>query len=236
MLRNIKNIFVSHSKRATLNVENATWNTEIVAAQNGVDIVTGETTYTKYVQVDLVDAQTSYNLPIPAVKETGATLNIGSIYATTGSGDYVKVLTEDSAATDGKFAYTAETGTKGDGSYTPAKIEVTSTDVKTMMETLGATKLSMAYTVKSSETAQRIDIQADKMPSTAIITAYGLVADVCTGDLFPCVIHGMVQIDGNWTWDITADGDPAVQSVNMEFVSSCSSEDMYSIVIDTDEE
>lgn len=227
MLRNIKNIIVSHSKRATLNVENATWNTEIIAAQNGIDIVTGETTYTKYVQVDLKDSQTDYNLPAPAVKGTGETLYIGTIYGTTASGDYVMVLTEDDTASTGKFDYT-------DG--TPAKITLDAGDIKNLIETLGATKLSMAYTVKSAATAQRIDIRADTMPDTAIVTAYGLVADVCTGELFPCVIHGMVQIDGNWNWDVTSDGDPAVQSINMEFVSSCSSDDLYSIVIDTDEE
>lgn len=223
----------SHSKHATFNVESATWNTEIIAAQNGVDVVTGETTYTKYVQIDLKENTTDYNLPVPAVKETGETLYIGTIYATQPDGDYVMVLTEDSAASTGKFTYTPETT---DGESAPAKITLASTDVTNMIGTLGATKLSMAYTVKSSKTAQRIDIRADAMPDTAIVTAYGLVADICTGDLYPCVIHGMVQIDGNWNWDITADGDPAVQGINMEFVSGCSSDDLYSIIVDTDEE
>lgn len=105
-----------------------------------------------------------------------------------------------------------------------------------MIENLGAVKLSMAYTVKSAATAQRIDIRADTMPDTALVTAYGLVADICDGNLYPCIIHGMVQIDGNWSWDITADGDPAVQNISMEFVAGCSSDDLYSIVIDTAEE
>lgn len=142
-------------------------------------------------------------------------------------------LTEDSAASTGKFAYTAEVTS---GTSKPAKITLSSDDIKTMMETHNAVKLSMAYTVKSTATAQRIDIKADTMPDTALVTAYGLVADICDGSLYPCIIHGMVQIDGNWTWDITADGDPAVQNVNMEFVSSCSSDDLYSIVIDAEEE
>ena len=223
----------SHSKRAAFNVESATWNTEVIAAQNGTDVVTGETTYTKYVQVDLKDSQTDYNLPIPAVKGLGETLYIGAIYATQQDGDYVKVLTEDQTASTGKFSYTKETTGVG---AAPAKITLDSGDIKTMIETLGAVKLSMAYTVKSDATAQRISIRADTMPDTAIVTAYGLVADICDGTLYPCITHGMVQIDGNWSWSITADGDPAVQNINMEFVSGCSSEDLYSIIVDTAEE
>lgn len=223
----------SHSRRATLNVESATWNTEIIAAQNGTDVVTGETTYTKYIQIDLKDATYSYNLPVPAVKEPGQTLYIGTIYGTQSDGDYVKVLTEDESASEGKFAYTKEVT---ETSPAPAKIALAENDVKNMIETLGCTKLSMAYTVKSTATAQRIEIKNGTMPDTVLVTAYGLVADICDGKLYPCVIHGMAQIDGNWTWELTADGDPAVQNISMEFVSGCASDDLYTITIDTDEE
>lgn len=223
----------SHSRRATLNVESATWNTEIIAAQNGTDVVTGETTYTKYIQIDLKDATYSYDLPVPAVKEPGQTLYIGTIYGTQSDGDYVKVLTEDESASEGKFAYTKEVT---ETSPAPAKIALAENDVKNMIETLGCTKLSMAYTVKSTATAQRIEIKNGTMPDTVLVTAYGLVADICDGKLYPCVIHGMAQIDGNWTWELTADGDPAVQNISMEFVSGCASDDLYTITIDTDEE
>lgn len=223
----------SHSRRATLNVESATWNTEIIAAQNGTDVVTGETTYTKYIQIDLKDATYSYDLPVPAVKEPGQTLYIGTIYGTQSDGDYVKALTEDESASEGKFTYTKEVI---ETSPAPAKITLAEKDVKDMIETMGCTKLSMAYTVKSTANAQRIEIKNGTMPDTVLVTAYGLVADICDGKLYPCVIHGMAQIDGNWTWELTADGDPAVQNISMEFVSGCASDDLYTITIDTDEE
>lgn len=223
----------SHSRRATLNVESATWNTEIIAAQNGTDVVTGETTYTKYIQIDLKDATYSYDLPVPAVKEPGQTLYIGTIYGTQSDGGYVKVLAEDESASEGKFAYTKEVT---ETSPAPAKITLAENDVKNMIETLGCTKLSMAYTVKSTATAQRIEIKNGTMPDTVLVTAYGLVADICDGKLYPCIIHGVAQIDGNWTWELTADGDPAVQNISMEFVSGCASDDLYTITIDTDEE
>ena len=174
-----------------------------------------------------------YNLPLPAVKKTGATLYIGTIYGTQKDGDYVKVLTEDSAASSGKFSYTPEVT---DGSKAPAKITLDTSDVTEMIGTLGCTKISMAYTIKSKATAQRINIKTNTMPDTALVTAYGLVADICDGSLYPCIVHGMAQIDGNWTWDLSADGDPAVHNISMEFVAGCESDDLYSIIIDTDEE
>lgn len=222
-----------HSKHATFNIESATWNTDVLAAQNGTDVVMGETTYTKYVQIDLKEGTTAYDLVLPAIKKTGATRYIGTIYGTQKDGDYVKVLTEDDIASPGKFSYTPE-ATSGEAKK--AKITFDKTDVATMIETLGCTKISMAYTIKSNAAAQRINIKTNTMPDTALVTAYGLVADICDGSLYPCIVHGMAQIDGNWTWDLTADGDPAVHNISMEFVAGCESDDLYSIVIDTDEE
>lgn len=222
-----------HSKHATFNIESATWNTDVLAAQNGTDVVMGETTYTKYVQIDLKESTTEYELTLPAVKKTGATRYIGTIYGTQKDGDYVKVLTEDDSASTGKFTYTPEVTS---GSAKKAKITLQEDDVTEMIGTLGCTKLSMAYTVKSNAKAQRINIKTNTMPDTALVTAYGLVADICDGSLYPCIVHGMAQIDGNWTWDLTADGDPAVHNISMEFVAGCESDDLYSIIIDTDEE
>lgn len=222
-----------HSKHATFNIESATWNTDVLAAQNGTDVVMGETTYTKYVQIDLKESTTEYELTLPAVKKTGATLYIGTIYGTQKDGDYVKVLTEDGAASSGKFSYTPEVTS---GQAKKAKITLQEDDVTEMIGTLSCTKLSMAYTVKSNTKAQRINIKTNTMPDTALVTAYGLVADICDGSLYPCIVHGMAQIDGNWTWDLTADGDPAVHNISMEFVAGCESDDLYSIIIDTDEE
>lgn len=222
-----------HSKHATFNIENATWNTDVLAAQNGTDVVMGETTYTKYVQIDLKKDTTEYDLTLPAVKKTGATRYIGTIYGTQKDGDYVKVLTEDDTASSWKFSYTPEVTS---GEIKKAKITLNEADVIAMVQNFGCTKLSMAYTIKSKEAAQRINIKTNTMPDTALVTAYGLVADICDGSLYPCIVHGMAQIDGNWTWDLSADGDPAVHNISMEFVAGCESDDLYSIIIDTDEE
>ena len=48
MLRNIEKIFVAHSKRATFTVESATYNTEVMALQNGTEVATGSQEITCY--------------------------------------------------------------------------------------------------------------------------------------------------------------------------------------------
>jgi len=167
---------------------------------------------------------------VKPVLKTGETKYIGTIYATSKNGDYLSELTEDEAVSaDDKFTITPN------DEHTPASITLNAGAAKKLIDS-GAVKLTMVYTVKSASTAQRIDIKTDTMPDTALVTAYGLVADNCDGTLYPCVIHGTVQIDGNWTWEITADGDPAVQNISMEFVAGCNSNNLYSIIIDTDED
>lgn len=220
----------SHSKRVSLNITSAVWNTNVIASQNGTDIITGETNYTRYVQIDLKRGVEKYSLPFKPAKEIGQSLYIGTIYGTRSNGDYVMSLTEDEIASSGKFAVTIA----NDNSSSFATF--TQDDVNKMIDVLGATKISMAYTVASAKSAQRIDIKTNTIPKTALVTAYGLVADICDGSLYPCIIHGTVQIDGNWTLDLTADGDPAVQNLSMQFVTGCYSDDLCSIVIDTSDE
>ena len=79
-------------------------------------------------------------------------------------------------------------------------------------------------------------MSADALPATVLVSAYGVARDVCSGEIFPCVIEGQAQIDGDWNFDLSADGDPVTQNLTMEFVRSCVSNKMYDFIIYTDEE
>ena len=68
-----------------------------------------------------------------------------------------------------------------------------------------------------------------------LVTAYGLAKDVCTGELYPCQVDGMAQVDGNYSFDLSADGEPAVHSLNMEFVKTCRGKKLYDFVVYTDD-
>ena len=54
----------------------------------------------------------------------------------------------------------------------------------------------MVYTFMSADNAKRVDINADGIPPTVMLTLDGFAKDTCTGELFPCQIEGMAQVDG----------------------------------------
>ena len=96
--------------------------------------------------------------------------------------------------------------------------------------------LAMVYTFKSADNAKRVDINADGIPPTVMLTLDGFAKDPCTGELFPCQLEGMAQVDGNWNFDLSADGEPAVQNLSCEFTKGCLSPELYHFVIYTEDE
>lgn len=217
----------AHSRHVTLNVESATFNMDVLAAQNGTDIKTGKTTRTKYVEVPLVTGQTTYDVTA-AVKGTDDTHYIDVIYFLTSDGTKVASVTEDTAATtQGKFSYATSTN-KG-------TITLNETDLSTYMgENYLATKIAMAYDVQTGEDAAVIHVEAGAVPDTVLVTAYGIASDKCTGKFYKAQIEGRAQIDGNWSFDLSADGDPAVHSLSLEFLKDCGSSDLYTFMVFTE--
>lgn len=197
----------AHSKKATLNVTMATWNTQVMAIQNGTEVYTGAIEVTEH---DIIEP-TSTGAYITEHKAIGATgSEIGFVYQVNDDGTYGKQFTQGTTAAAGVFTYTPSTRT----------ITFATADAVTG-------NIACAYTRTTEEGAQQIAVNADAIPDTVLATAYGLAKDICTGELYPAQIEGMAQIDGNWNIDISADGEPAVQSLNMEFVKNCSSKKLY---------
>lgn len=221
-----------HSRHARMNVETATFNMDVLAMQNGTEVVTGATERTKYMEIDLVSGTDKYELAVPAEKVAGETRYIGRIYAVASDGSYVKEYSEAD-----ELSGTAFTFAKGDGRSTKDSITLNTNEATSVMGgSTMAVKLGFAYTVKTADTAQKIHVSGDGIPDIALVSAYGLAADVCTGELFPCEIEGRVQIDGNWNLDLASDGEPAVQNLSMEFIRGCGVKDLYTFLVFTDEE
>lgn len=216
----------AHSRHATLNVESATFNMDVLAAQNGTDIKTGKTTRTKYIEVPLVASQTTYIVDA-AYKGTDDAHYVDVVYFLTSDGTKVGSVTEDSTAAAGKFTYT--TGS-GNGTITLDKTDVS----KFMGKGYLATKIGMAYDVETGEDAAVIHVEAGAVPDTVLVSAYGIASDKCTGKFYKAQIEGRAQIDGNWSFDVSADGDPAVHALSLEFLKDCSSSDLYTFMVFTE--
>lgn len=216
-----------HSKHATLNVTVATLNTELLAIQNGTEVSTGSTEITYY-DVMTVGAGGTVSTKFKAVGADNA--QIGFIYKLNDDGTYGETWTqaapgleEDKPEASGTFSYKTE----------DKSIHFATLDENAPVEN---DVLVCAYQFKSAENAQKIEINADGIPPVVIASAYGVARDICTGELFPCLVEGQAQVDGNWNFDLSADGEPVVQSLNMEFVKGCIGKNLYNFYVFTEDE
>ena len=202
----------SHSKRAKLNVTMATWNTEVMAVQNGTAVSTGSQEIVEYEVLEHTTG--SYTLKHTPIGVTGA--EIGFVYAVNDDGTYGKKYEQATSAASGKFAVSGKT-------ITFATADAPAGDI------------ALSYTRKTTDAAQKISIDTEAIPATVLVTAYGLAKDVCNGELFPCQVDGMAQVDGNYNFDLSSDGEPSVHSLNLEFVKACRGKKLYDFVVYTDE-
>lgn len=201
-----------------MNVTVATFNTEVLAIQNGTEVVTGSTPITYYDVIEAVGGE--YKTKFTA---TGtADDEIKFVYIVGADGTYSKTYKQAATTTEaGTFSY--DSGTK--------KITFNSTDAPAAGD-----MIACAYSFKSDTNAQTITVNSDGIPPVVLATAYGIAKDVCTGELFPCEIEGQAQVDGNWNFDVSADGEPVVQNLGLEFVKGCLDKTLYTFKVYTEDE
>lgn len=209
----------AHSRRATLNVTVATFNTDVLAIQNGTEVSTGSTDITYY---DVIEANTEgkYVTKFTATGTAGSEIKF--VYIVGADGTYSK-------------EYTQATGTASAGTFTydsATKAIAFATDD----EPAEGDMIACAYTFKSATNAQTIRVTSDGIPPVVLATAYGIAKDVCTGELFPCEIEGQAQVDGNWNFDLSADGEPVAQNLSLEFVKGCLNNTLYTFKVYTEDE
>ena len=207
----------AHSRRATMNVTVATFNTEVLAIQNGTEVVTGSTPITYY---DVIEADGgTYKTKFKATGTTGEEIKF--VYIVGADGTYSKTYKQAATTTGaGTFAYDSSNKEITFGSDAPAAGDM----------------IACAYSFKSDTNAQTITVNSDGIPPVVLATAYGIAKDVCTGELFPCEIEGQAQVDGNWNFDVSADGEPVVQNLGLEFVKGCLDKTLYTFKVYTEDE
>jgi len=200
----------THSRRATLSVETATFNTEVMAIQNGTEVIRGTEDITYYDAITVEDEDDIYITHKPK----GTTGNeIGYVYLLDDSGGYEKTYTQSTKAGTGTFAYSDYKLTFGsDGP-------------------VAGDKIVCAYTYATPNSTQTIKLKAKTFPPVLLVTAYGIARDICSGELFPCVIEGRAVVSGNWNLDLQSDGDPIVQNIEIEFVKTCLNDELYKFVV-----
>lgn len=191
-----------------------------MALQCGTELFQGSTLIQHY---EVLTAGASGELKTTFTAQGTAGAEILFVYQVDPSnGTYTKTFTQAaSEPTAGQFSYTSSSKTfTFNASETPKQGDM----------------FAVTYQFKSADNAQVITMNGTGVPSTCLVTAYGLAKDTCTGELFPCQVDGMAQIDGNWNFDLSADGDPAVQNLSMEFVKGCMENKLYDFKVYTEDE
>ena len=209
----------AHSKRAVLNVQVATWNTEVMAAQNGTEVQTGETEVVEYDIFTFVTGQ-RWKTKFTAIGDRNEELSF--VYVLNSDGTQGKVYTQSDSIgmTGDNFIYVPET-----------RSVVFPIEEQEALKAANV-KLCCAYRrMTSGDEATRVNLKGTSIPSVVLVTGYGVVVDICSNIAYLCQFNGKAQIDGNYTFDLSADGDPSVQSLNLEFVRDCGVDELYSFVI-----
>lgn len=204
-----------------------------MAVQNGTEIATGSQKITYY---DTITATGTSSAPVFKTKFTA----VGTTTAGVSNDDeigFIYLLNSDGTYGE-KYVQVKTLGAQParEFTYDSASKIITFNTATASLAPVFEDSLACAYQYKTGSTAQRIELTSYAVPPTVLVSAYGIARDTCTGDLFPCVIEGQAQVDGNWNFDLTADGDPVVQNLSMEFVKSCTSNNLYNFTIYTSDD
>ena len=211
----VGNVYIngdSHSKRTTINTEAATFDMSQVSMITGSPVVTGATTvnFVEILTVGTNAATTTHT----ATGTVGA--EIISLQELDASGNVVKAYDQvASAPTTGKFTYTS--GTKA--------LTFFATD-------MAAGKLiRVVYNVATGTEAMTVTNATNVFAGQAKFIFETIVKDACGTIYAAQLVVYKAKINGTWSFDLAADGEPAVLAMNLEALKACGQNKLWDLKI-----
>lgn len=211
---NPKIIGFSHSKESTLEIESAVISGGALGIQTGSGLI--DLTETTLIPFDEV-VTVSDNAATTTYTATGTTgEEIGFAYVLAEDGSIAKTLTQAATAESaGKFTYT----TAG------KKLTFFTGDVPN-----GSQVLVVYYPTASS--AYQINNSTEVFAQNVRLHCRTLFRDTCTGkDYVGVLVIYKAKAGEEWSFELSADGDPAVHSISFEALKSCASPTLWDIFI-----
>lgn len=202
----------SHSKRTTINTEAATFNLDQVGLITGTDVVTGATSIvkTEYLTVASDGATTTAT----ATGEAGE--EIIALEVLDASGNVVEELTQVAAApATGQFTYTA--GTKA--------LLFFADDLD------DGTQIRITYNAATDANAQTITNATNEFGGQAKFVFETIVKDSCGTINAAQLIVYKAKVNGTWSFDLAADGEPAVLAMNIEALKPCGQKKLWDLIL-----
>lgn len=201
----------SHSRRVPVTITHGYPTSEILAVQSGQDIIIGTNTNVVKVEKLLVTSNTA-TTTFTALGTAGSEL--GAIWVLDSSGGFDTQLLQAGTASATEFTYTSGTKTITTSGLTDG------------------TYISVAYNYTADATAQTISFDKDVFAGNKKVVMTGIAVDNCSDKHYKAqlIFRKMAILDG-FTYDFEETGDPVVQNMNMEALSSCSSDTLMEWVI-----
>lgn len=199
-----------HSKMARISGASAQIDEQLLAAQIGSDTATlTNTTEIEYEDIITVTTADQANTAYTATGTANA--EIGFVYLLNSDGSVQTTFTQAAAVGAGEFTYTA--GTKA--------LAFNSTEAPV------GSVLKVIYK-PTTATAKRWTNSTQSFSRTLRIVADVLFKDACTDEL----VQGQLvaekgKIMGEFTWNVTSDGGPAVHDFSCEFLETCVTEKLW---------
>lgn len=198
-----------HSKTAMISGSNATIDEGLVQAQLGklIDTLT-DTTEIEYEEILTVkddEAITKY----VAQGDAGEEIKVLRVISTN------EDLVQDATVSAGKFTYTPAT-----------KLLTFNT-----AELADGTKIKVIYYPKAAS-AKKITNSTQEFSKTLRLVADVLLKDACTDQL----VRGQIvaekgKISGEFEWNVSADGEPAVHNFEATFLEGCENDNLWDMYI-----
>jgi len=205
----------SHSKRTTGTATAATFKNDIIGLITGTDVVTGTTTTPVNGEIQTVTSNASLTTytavgttdeEIIGLFEVGADGSLGTEYTQVAGAPATGEYQYDS----GTKVLTFFAGDLDDGS-----------------------EISIFYEATADTTSHTVTNDSGTFSKIVRIEMDTLVQDVCSGDEFAAtLIVYKAKLQGNFSFDISADGDPASLDVSFEALkASCASSNLWDLKI-----
>lgn len=192
---------MENGRGATFSASNAFFNTQILAAQVGGEVESGNADITKYEVVEVKSGKVELANAIP-VKDGAFT---GKVYALANDGSLTsatEITATYVAATEG----TPAQGTEGQEGYVPAVSAVP----EHLTVTTEAKKVLVVYTATIAAD-EKISAFADAKNKLMNVTAEVLLRELCNEELYYAYIVMKGKLSGESEWSMTRDGNHAFE-------------------------
>lgn len=216
---NPKIIGFSHSKESQLDIESAVITEGAIGIQTGSGVAElSGTTLIPFDEVLTVTKADEVNTTYVASGTTGSEIKFA--YLLNEDGTVAKTFVQADSIATGKFAYATTTKTL---SFEAGELPV------------GSKILVIYYPTITS--AKQITNSTELFAKNVRLHCKTLFRDTCSGkDYVGMLVIYKAKAGEEWSLELSADGDPAVHSINFEALKSCESPTLWDIFIyDTDD-